>query len=189
MAKQTSMRFSSPTKQKTLLSLGLVLHCAFVGCVSPRERSRTNSELLSAVDTELHFSLTGLPNVHTVEFAVTRDARITQVDEDWERLWFKKRTSTRCLTRKGWQQFLGTLARLDIHRWKPMYSPSERISDGYHWNFRISDGRRTLKSRGANAGPSPLNPKKTVTILDENKISADTILSRALRDLWKHSSL
>jgi|ERR1043166_2372142 hypothetical protein len=172
---------------KTSAIILLIAASFLTACVSPSERGAGASKVLTSVDCELHFSSTGLPNIHTIEYTITRDAKIRQVDDDWERKWFKKRTSARHLTLEGWQKFQKTLARLDVYRWKPTYSPRHMIYDGYGWKFRISDGTRTVESRGGNAGPSPDNPKETASYFDDRKTSADTILSAALDDLWKSS--
>jgi hypothetical protein len=167
--------------------LPLMAASFLAACVSPSGHGARAAKALASVDCDLYFSTDGTPLIHITEYTITRDAKIRWVDEDWQRQWFKKRTSTRRLTREGWQKFQQTLARLDVFHWKPAYSPPHLIDDGYGWELRISDGTRSVESRGANAGPSQDNPRRTSSYSGDKKIPANSILSGALDDLWKSS--
>ena len=173
---------------KAAAIIPLIAAAFLAACVSPSGHGSGGSKALTSVDCDLHFSSTVTPNFQSTEYTITRDAKIRKVDDDWERTWFKKRTSTRRLTLEGWQRFQQTLARLDVLHWKPGYSPRLPVLDGYSWEFRFSDDARTVDSKGGNAGPSPDNPAKTVSWFEDKKTSADSMLSRALDDLWKSSS-
>jgi hypothetical protein len=157
--------------------LSLLAFVFTMGCASSREHRTPTPERLSSVDCELYFSVTSVPVIsgNQNRYTIGKDAMITKTG---------KRALTRRLTADGWKQFQSALNKLDVYRWKSEYS--ENICEGYAWEFRLAQGNRSIQSKGDNAGPSPSDPKRTVSIW-EKQTSADVVLTDALEDLWKSS--
>lgn len=148
----------------------------------------TGPHRLATVDCELHFWRgTSFPPIRSVEYSISSNAVIIQTTEDDTRRWQPKRSATRHITDQGWKQCQMSLNKLDVFHWKPKYSPPHKTYDGGAWGLSVTEGKRSVNSGGANAGPSPSNPRITITGFGHIE-SADKLLRDALEELWNHST-
>jgi hypothetical protein len=164
-----------------LIASGLIAGCA---CPSSGPDARASFP----ADAELVFSSSGFPignddSIWNTKYTVRTDGRITRGETDGS---MRERSSTRRMTAGGLKRFRAVLARLRVGEWKEEYQPRETIEDGFGWTLELREGDHFVKSFGANAGPSVLNPKRTVELDDQPE--GDTVLREALDELWKRSA-